>query len=1245
MPQERIEVIFVAKGQRQVERSIVQMAKAAESLQTSAKKAADAISKMGSSRGGTDKVSTGVQKASRDVKRLGSDAQKTAGRVNSLWKSLAVPPATGASLRETNRTLVGLVGTFGAFYTGRVLVGISDEFGRMSNVLSGFGVASGEIDKVRKSINAVSNAARVDAVQAATLFGRLRQATQGLGLSSDELVRIVGTVNKALRLGGASSLEASQSIRQLSQAFNKGKLDGDEFRSVMENAPILQDLLTEKLGVTKDALFDLAAQGKITARDLVGAFQQGVDAIDKAYGNRVTTLGDALTVLKNAFREAFGTQVSGPAKIIASAILSIARNMDRLVQAVSIFASIKVFEAAIVGATRLLNVVKAINIQAATGALAGLMGGGKGRTSTMPPTDRYLAQTQSMMSSGRKASGRLMTAGGMMTMMGGAAKGFGRAIPYVGWALIIMDVIPVVWDLVKSVTGLGEASKKVETDLDRLNKYVQNQFLAGRGDPLKALPDVTLKQAMDAVKARRPGLYKRSRTPKSKRFDLMASGEGDPFVRVLNETGRAAQSAEKEVSSLAKEIQKNVKLGKDSLVGFSEDVIRTAAPDTGEFFDLLDAARDIKDIERTLPRDFAFADRLREIVEKNLNVEAPEFGKLNITKDEMPGSELLKAISLFRQYRDAIPLTEQEKMGDSFNRAQNQAAKYRKRLDLLNDTTKKFKGTTEDLANAKAYLEENIRKLEDPLTQENKNLADQLSLLYKLASVKQLENGQEVLGPSFESFTDEQKVALADQNTLMQFGLTLKTRGLDAAKKELDTNIKLKKEIQDRMAPALASAKASEDAAAAEANRLQIIRSIRAETEAIGKTLQQQQALLFVGTKEQDEYQRAISELNQTRRRDFVTSRLDELKSTIVELEQLQTKAQQAGLPAEDQKVIGNIVDKLKSEVAGLGPAIAQVGGEAARPLLEETAAFLKGKAGEVGTVLGTALARAFDAAVKSGKVPLSLSASETAGGAPGSVGTFSTADPTEDISRLRSGLGDVRSEIQQLKSEFDGFGSLVGTQLKQAGNAAQSTANEIQNFFESAFGTLEDALVEFVTTGEFDFKKFINAIIADLARLVIRMLIIKPLMNFFGGLFGFGFAHGGLVPGAFGTPGGTIKKLATGSGVIGGYGGTTSDRYLAAVSPGEFVVNASATRRNYADLLRMNNGGTARGKQKAAGGQTTINYAPQITVVNEGGGAGDGQQQGEQIGTMVRQSFTELLMRETRPGGMLESLNRREFL
>lgn len=444
MPQERVEIIFVAKGQRQVERSIAQLAQAAD-------KASKAIDRMGKTGGGTAKVGKSAQTASRDVKRLGNDATKTAGRVNSLWKSLVVPAATGASIRDTGRAINSLVGRFAAFYTGRTLIGISDEFNRLGNVLKGFGVAAKEVDRVRKSINKVSNEARVDALQAATLFGRLRQATQGMALSSRELVQIVGTVNKALRLGGASSLEASQSIRQLSQAFNKGKLDGDEFRSVMENAPILQDLLTEKLGVTKDALFGLAAAGKITAADLVGAFQQGAEEIDRKFLGQVKTLGDALTVLKNEFREAFGAQVSGPASILANIIVALAKNMETLVQAFTVFAAAKVFGAAIAGAQRLLGVMKSINVQAAAGALGGLISGKravKGDYNTM----MLQAMGQSV---------------GRTSRLAGLGAGAARLLPGIGQAAMVATLIPVMADLIKSLLGVGDAAKKVETDLDR----------------------------------------------------------------------------------------------------------------------------------------------------------------------------------------------------------------------------------------------------------------------------------------------------------------------------------------------------------------------------------------------------------------------------------------------------------------------------------------------------------------------------------------------------------------------------------------------------------------------------------------------------------------------------------------------------------------------------------------------------------------------------------------------------------
>ena len=485
MAQERVEIIFVSKGQRQVERSIKSMAKSAEGLEKNVAKATKAIDRLGKSRGGTQAASAGIQKVERDVKRLGKTAKNVGGRANSLWKSLVVPPATGASLRETNRALVGLVGTFGVFYTGRILIGLSDQFNRLNNTLKGFGTAASEIDKVRLAINRVSNEARVDAVQAATLFGRLKQATGGLALSNRELV---GTVNKALRLGGASALESSQSIRQLSQAFNKGKLDGDEFRSVMENAPILQKLLSTSLGVSKEALRDMAEQGKITAESLVDAFQQGGDAIDELFLTRVDTLGDALAVLKNSFREAFGSQIKGSVQILVRAITGIAKSMESVLKAAVTYAGLKIFALALRGGKLFLIQLKSIrnaflglNAAKLSSSLFGATGAfGPGRGYTKSTKDR---KTEGSFSGGKMRMGlapnSFANAGAASTGKL-ALKGAMRAVPYVGWALIIADMLPVVGELVKSITGLGDAAgaaaERMAEAARKMDKEVQGIF-------------------------------------------------------------------------------------------------------------------------------------------------------------------------------------------------------------------------------------------------------------------------------------------------------------------------------------------------------------------------------------------------------------------------------------------------------------------------------------------------------------------------------------------------------------------------------------------------------------------------------------------------------------------------------------------------------------------------------------------------------------------------------------------------
>ena len=67
---------------------------------------------------------------------------------------------------------------------------------------------------------------------------------------------------------------------------------------------------------------------------------------------------------------------------------------------------------------------------------------------------------------------------------------------------------------------------------------------------------------------------------------------------------------------------------------------------------------------------------------------------------------------------------------------------------------------------------------------------------------------------------------------------------------------------------------------------------------------------------------------------------------------------------------------------------------------------------------------------------------------------------------------------------------------LRNYADEAQNAAKNVEDFTTSSFNHMEDALVEFVTKGKFEFSNLVDSIIADLARLAIRQTITGPLAS-----------------------------------------------------------------------------------------------------------------------------------------------------
>lgn len=137
-------------------------------------------------------------------------------------------------------------------------------------------------------------------------YAKIGQAMIGLGGTSADTAQMVETVAASLRLGNASTTEAASAMRQFGQAMAKGKLNGDEFVSLMENAPYLMDAVAASMGKTKGELFGMAEAGQLTAQVFSNAVLSSFDDVTSKAATLPQTIGQHMETVVTAFTKAAG---------------------------------------------------------------------------------------------------------------------------------------------------------------------------------------------------------------------------------------------------------------------------------------------------------------------------------------------------------------------------------------------------------------------------------------------------------------------------------------------------------------------------------------------------------------------------------------------------------------------------------------------------------------------------------------------------------------------------------------------------------------------------------------------------------------------------------------------------------------------------------------------------------------------------------------------------------------------------
>lgn len=156
-----------------------------------------------------------------------------------------------------------------------------------------------EHHELQKNILKMANDTRTGYAETVDLMSKLTMS--GVFDSTQDVASITESINKAIRIGGGTDEMNKSAMLQLSQALGSGVLQGDELRSLSENAPYMMKVLADGLGVARGELKQMGADGELTTDVVIQAFENQRDVINSTFENIPRTWGDVTTKLGNSW--------------------------------------------------------------------------------------------------------------------------------------------------------------------------------------------------------------------------------------------------------------------------------------------------------------------------------------------------------------------------------------------------------------------------------------------------------------------------------------------------------------------------------------------------------------------------------------------------------------------------------------------------------------------------------------------------------------------------------------------------------------------------------------------------------------------------------------------------------------------------------------------------------------------------------------------------------------------------------
>ena len=210
--------------------------------------------------------------------------------------------ATWSSLKNQ---IIGVAAAWVSLRSASAALRLSEELVLTESRLNLINDGMNTTDELQDKIFQSAQRTRSSYTDTAAVISKLGLLAGSAFSSNDEMLLFAEQMNKQFKIGGASVMEQTSAMYQLTQAMAAGKLQGDEFRSIMENAPLLGQAISKELGKDFGELKKMSSEGLITSSVIKKALLNAAKETDARFADIPVTIEQMGVKVKNSLTKSF----------------------------------------------------------------------------------------------------------------------------------------------------------------------------------------------------------------------------------------------------------------------------------------------------------------------------------------------------------------------------------------------------------------------------------------------------------------------------------------------------------------------------------------------------------------------------------------------------------------------------------------------------------------------------------------------------------------------------------------------------------------------------------------------------------------------------------------------------------------------------------------------------------------------------------------------------------------------------